>query len=226
MKVKNYTCDSWWFKLSVPFVLGNDITAHWLELARRLQILSSSVSLIGHQSLLILPPSMFHFFSLLASTSVLVQSITLGYINYVCSVTQSCLTLCDPWSVAHQTPLSMEFSRQVYWSRLPFPLGISLTYGLNPHLLHWEVDSLPLSHVGSPYTTTAAFKKFFLLCWVFSSCGAQALECSGSVVAASGLSCLMVCGILIARPGTEPASHALEGRFLNSGPPEKSLADS
>ena len=26
-----------------------------------------------------------------------------------------------PWTVAHQTPLSMEFSRQEYWSGLPFP---------------------------------------------------------------------------------------------------------
>ena len=26
-----------------------------------------------------------------------------------------------PWTVAHQTPLSMEFFRQDYWSRLPFP---------------------------------------------------------------------------------------------------------
>ena len=26
-----------------------------------------------------------------------------------------------PWSVAHQAPLSMEFSRQEYWSGLPFP---------------------------------------------------------------------------------------------------------
>ena len=25
-----------------------------------------------------------------------------------------------PWTVAPQTPLSMEFSRQEYWSRLPF----------------------------------------------------------------------------------------------------------
>ena len=25
-----------------------------------------------------------------------------------------------PWTVAHQAPLSMEFSRQEYWSRLPF----------------------------------------------------------------------------------------------------------
>ena len=26
-----------------------------------------------------------------------------------------------PWTVAYQNPLSMEFSRQEYWSRLPFP---------------------------------------------------------------------------------------------------------
>ena len=26
-----------------------------------------------------------------------------------------------PWTVAHQAPLSLEFSRQEYWSRLPFP---------------------------------------------------------------------------------------------------------
>ena len=26
-----------------------------------------------------------------------------------------------PWAVAHQAPLSMEFSRQEYWNGLPFP---------------------------------------------------------------------------------------------------------
>ena len=26
-----------------------------------------------------------------------------------------------PWTAAHQAPLSMEFSRQEYWGRLPFP---------------------------------------------------------------------------------------------------------
>ena len=31
-------------------------------------------------------------------------------------VAQLCPTLCDPWTVAHQAPLSMEFSRQEYWS--------------------------------------------------------------------------------------------------------------
>ena len=29
--------------------------------------------------------------------------------------------LVNPWAVARQAPLSMEFSRQEYWSGLPFP---------------------------------------------------------------------------------------------------------
>ena len=34
---------------------------------------------------------------------------------------QSCLTLCNLWTVTHQAPLSMGFSRQEYWSGLPCP---------------------------------------------------------------------------------------------------------
>ena len=34
---------------------------------------------------------------------------------------QPCLTLCDLMECSLLAPLSMEFSRQVYWSRLPFP---------------------------------------------------------------------------------------------------------
>ena len=36
-------------------------------------------------------------------------------------VTQSCPTLCNPMAVAYQVPPSMGFSRQEYWSGLPFP---------------------------------------------------------------------------------------------------------
>ena len=36
-------------------------------------------------------------------------------------VRQSCLTLHDLWTVAHQAPLSMGFSRQECWNGLPFP---------------------------------------------------------------------------------------------------------
>ena len=39
----------------------------------------------------------------------------------VCLVTESCPTLCDPWTVACQVPLSIEFPMQEYWSGLPFP---------------------------------------------------------------------------------------------------------
>ena len=39
-----------------------------------------------------------------------------------CPVAQSCPTLCDPMDcIVCQAPLSMEFSRQEYWSGLPFP---------------------------------------------------------------------------------------------------------
>ena len=38
---------------------------------------------------------------------------------YVCA--QLCLTLCNPWTIACQAPLFMEFSRQEYQSGLPFP---------------------------------------------------------------------------------------------------------
>ena len=34
---------------------------------------------------------------------------------------QSCLTLATPWTMVHQAPLFMGFSRQEYWSGLPFP---------------------------------------------------------------------------------------------------------
>ena len=34
----------------------------------------------------------------------------------------SCIRIfANPWTVAHQAPLSMGFSRQEYWSGLPFP---------------------------------------------------------------------------------------------------------
>ena len=107
---------------------------------------------------------------------------------------QSCLTLCNPIEDSPQGPLSLRFSRQEYWSGLPFPspmhacmlnasavpdsvrlhgqqptrllcpwhspgkntgMGcyfllqeIFLTQGLNSWLLHWQADSLPVSHLG------------------------------------------------------------------------------
>ena len=65
-------------------------------------------------------------------------------------VAQSCL-FATPWTVAHQAPLSMEFSRQEYWSGLPFPSPGDLPdAGIEPRSPALWADSLPLGHRGSP----------------------------------------------------------------------------
>ena len=58
------------------------------------------------------------------------------------------------WTVAHQAPLSMGLSRQEYWTGLPFPSpGHLLHPRMNLHILHWQADSLTLSHPRSPLCT-------------------------------------------------------------------------
>ena len=59
-------------------------------------------------------------------------------------VSKSCLTLETPWTAACQTPLSMGFSRQEYWSELPFPSPGNLPYpGIKPRSPALQADSLP-----------------------------------------------------------------------------------
>ena len=64
----------------------------------------------------------------------------------------SCLWLCNPMHDSPPAPLSMEFSMQEHWSRLPFPpLGIFPNQGSNLRplcCLHWHVDSLPVAPTG------------------------------------------------------------------------------
>ena len=58
-----------------------------------------------------------------------------------------------PWTVACQAPLSMGFSRQEYWNGLPCPLpGYLPNQGIKPGSLALQVDSLPLYHLGNPYS--------------------------------------------------------------------------
>ena len=61
-----------------------------------------------------------------------------------CSVVSDSLDCMTPWNVAHQASLSMEFSRQEYWSGLPYPLPEDLPNPENkPRSPTWQVDSLP-----------------------------------------------------------------------------------
>ena len=60
-----------------------------------------------------------------------------------------------PLTVACQAPLSMGFSRQEYWSGLPFPSPGDLPdSGLNGGLLHCRQIFYCLSRQGSPLTKT------------------------------------------------------------------------
>ena len=57
----------------------------------------------------------------------------------------------NPWTVARQAPLSMEFFRQEYWSGLPFPPPGDLPHPMiEPGSPALQVDSLPSEHQGSP----------------------------------------------------------------------------
>ena len=60
------------------------------------------------------------------------------YLSFdVCQSLNSVQLFVTPWIVAHQAPLSVEFSKQEYWSGLPFlSPGTYLTQGLNPDLWH------------------------------------------------------------------------------------------
>ena len=61
-------------------------------------------------------------------------------------VTQACLTLWDPWTTTFQTPLSKSFPRKNAGIVCPCLLqGVFPTQGSNLCLLHWQVNSLPLS---------------------------------------------------------------------------------
>ena len=83
---------------------------------------------------------------------------------------QSCLTLCNPiWTVAHQAPLSMGFSRQEYWSGLLWPppgdlpdpeiepaSPVSSASLVSPALAG---GSLPLAPPGKPHIRAYMFLK-------------------------------------------------------------------
>ena len=65
---------------------------------------------------------------------------------------QSFPTLCDPpWTVAHQAPPSMGFSRQEYWSGLLFPSpGYLPNPGIKPRSPTLQPDALTSEPSGKP----------------------------------------------------------------------------
>ena len=73
----------------------------------------------------------------------------------LCACAQSCLTLGNPMDCSPPGfSIRASFFRQEYWNRLLFPTpGDHPSQEPDPRLwclLHWQVDSLPLCHLGSP----------------------------------------------------------------------------
>ena len=65
----------------------------------------------------------------------------------------SCVGLfATPWTLAHQAPPSMEFSRQEYWSGLPFPFPGDLPDpGIKPRSPALLADALPSEPPGNNF---------------------------------------------------------------------------
>ena len=78
-------------------------------------------------------------------------------------VTESCLTLFNPRTVACQAPLSMEFSRQKYWSGLPFPpLGDLPEPETKTRSPASQADSLLSESPGKPQNICISKRNIFL----------------------------------------------------------------
>ena len=92
-----------------------------------------------------------------------------------------------PWTVAHQAPLSMRFSRQEYWSGLPFPSSGDLPqpedlplhcrrilYQLKHQGSCWERTDRCICMTGSlccpPETITTLLISYCCCCLVTESC--------------------------------------------------------
>ena len=76
-----------------------------------------------------------------------------GYsIQFVCVKSLSRIRLfATPWTIARQAPLSMGFSRQEYWSGLPFPSPGDLPDpGIEPESPALLVDALSSEPPGKP----------------------------------------------------------------------------
>ena len=67
-----------------------------------------------------------------------------------------------PWTVVYQASLSMGFSRQEFWSGLPFPSsGDPPDPGIEPRSPALQVDALPSEPPGKPLVAYYQFSIIF-----------------------------------------------------------------
>ena len=105
-----------------------------------------------------------HFLHLRTGYLTLIAHFLMRISNILCLVVSSLLLnrvrlFATPWTVAHQAPPSMGFSRQEYWSGLPFPSPGDLPEpGIEPASPAFQADALTFEPPGKH-----ALHKMFLL---------------------------------------------------------------
>ena len=81
------------------------------------------------------------------------------------SIDKLCLTLATPWTVGFQAPLSMGFSRQEYWSGLPFSSPGDLPDpGIKLRSPASQADSLLTESPGKPQNILIIYSKLNIVC--------------------------------------------------------------
>ena len=101
-----------------------------------------------------------------------------------------------PLTIAHQAPLSMAFSKQEYWSRLPFP-----TIGYLPDLGIKPASSAFPALAGRFFTNEPPGKRIFISVSMFMH--AELLQL-----------CLTLCGIIDCSPLDSSVHGVLQARIL------------
>ena len=113
-------------------------------------------------------------------------------------VCASCSVMSDfviPWTIAHQPPLFMEFSRQEYWIHCDFLCqGIFLTQGSNPGL-----------HIATRFFTSLASRKTHQQ---------QQFKYAAAAAAKSLQSCPTLCDSIDGSPPGSPIPGILQARTL------------
>ena len=90
------------------------------------------------------------------------------YGNYMCMLS-SVQVFVTPWTVACQTPLSVEFSRHEYWKRLPFPTPGDFSH---PEI---EPESLASPALAGGFFTTRPPRKCTCMCVKYFAPGQDCL---------------------------------------------------
>ena len=113
-------------------------------------ILLWSVWVISSSALLIREPRWIHSVFLFSSVTTSLSPTCCVRVLWKCWSFSHVWLFATPWTAARQAPLSMEFSRQEYWSGLPFPSPGDLLNLPKPGSPALQVDSLPSEPPGKP----------------------------------------------------------------------------